>query len=253
MKDDSSSALRELINRGEFSFSKGLGRKTESLVFDRGTLRALFEIMNRLSIRYIDYPVSSGKESVVFKAQAGGGPVAVKIYKRSTIKFNKLHEYIDGDHRFDSVNRSRSGIILLWARKEFTNLLESRRAGVLVPEPIAINKNVLVMKYLGTVKRPAPQLRKVDDPETYYSRILTNVRLLVERAGLVHADLSEFNILIHRKKPYLIDMAQSVSITHPKALQFLRRDLNNISSFYARSGIVTNVEALLSELGRSIE
>jgi len=172
MKDDNQSALRELIKRGEFSFSNGLGRKTESLVFDGGTLRALFEIMNRLSIRYIDYPVSSGKESVVFKAQAKNGPVAVKIYKRSTIKFSKLHEYINGDHRFDSVSRSRSSVILLWARKEFTNLLESRRAGVLVPEPLAINKNVLVMKYLGTVKRPAPQLRKVDDPEAHYHSIL---------------------------------------------------------------------------------
>jgi len=48
-------------------------------------------------------------------------------------------------------------------------------------------------------------------------------------------------------------MAQSVSITHPKAVQFLRRDLNNISSFYGKLGIDTNVEALLSELGRRME
>ncbi len=53
-------------------------------------------------------------------------------------------------------------------------------------------------------------------------------------AHLVHADLSEYNILFYRNNPYIIDVGQSVSVKHPMALEFLRRDIKNINNFFSR-------------------
>ncbi len=242
------SALKELIERGEFLFSDSLGRKTESRVFDKRTVEAIYETMTKNSIDYIDFPISSGKESLVFKAFMKGKAVAVKVFKTSTLKFSKLSDYIDGDYRFEKERKTRSNLVMIWTRKEYANLLASHEAGALVPKPIARHRNVLVMQYLGTPRRPASQLRRADDPTTHYEMVMDNISRIYTKAGLVHADLSEFNILIHRKKPYFIDMGQSVSADHPSADKFLRRDLYNISTFYAKYGIRTDIEQLFNAL-----
>lgn len=242
------SALSELISRGEFASSESLGRKTESRVFDKRTLEALYEIMSRNSIDYVDYPISSGKESLVFKAYMKGKAVAIKVFKTSTLKFSKLSDYIDGDHRFEKERKTRANLVMIWTRKEYANLLASANAKVLAPRPIAFHRNILIMQYLGTVKRAAPQLRHVEDPVQHYDMIMDNIVRLYREAKLVHADLSEFNIVVHRKKPYFIDMGQSVSIDHPSADKFLRRDLYNISAFYGRFGVRTDTEQLYNTL-----
>lgn len=249
MKDTQDrTALKELIARGEFLFSDSLGRKTESRVFDKRTIEAIYEVMKRNSIDYVDFPISSGKESLVFKAYRKRKPVVIKVFKTSTLKFSKLSDYIDGDHRFEKERKTRANLVMIWTRKEYANLLASSDAKVLAPKPIAFNKNILVMQYLGTQKSPAPQLRKVPNPEIYYDMVIENLFRLYREAGLVHADLSEFNILVYRKKPYFIDMGQSVATDHPSSDKFLRRDLYNISTFYARYGIRTDIERLYNAL-----
>lgn len=251
--EEGKSALDQLISRGEFLFSSSIGRKTESRVFDRRTLEAIYAIMSKHSVDYVDFPISSGKESLVFKAYSKGKAVAMKVFKTSTLKFAKLSEYIEGDYRFEKERKTRNNLVMIWTRKEYTNLLSCYGAGALVPRPIAFHRNVLLMQYLGTVKSPAPQLRKVQEPERYYEDVIQNIITIYRDAKLVHADLSEFNILIHRRKPYFIDMGQSVSRDHPQADRFLRRDLYNISAFYDRFGISTDVEELYSTLKTETE
>jgi RIO kinase 1 len=90
------------------------------------------------------------------------------------------------------------------------------------------------MSFIGEGEIPYPQLRNADiaDPEAVYTRILRDIDTLYKKAELVHADLSEFNIL-YGDKPYLIDMGQSVTRDHPRALPFLMRDIRNINRFFS--------------------
>ncbi len=72
------------------------------------------------------------------------------------------------------------------------------------------------------------------------------MRRIYHRCRLVHGDLSEFNLLYHEGKAFVIDVSQSVEHDHPSALEFLRKDLSNITDFFRRRGVpnVLGVRAL---------
>lgn len=246
------SALEKLLKSGEFLQSLQMERKTADLVFDSRTLKAIYELVSRYRVDYIDYPISSGKESIVFKAYLNGKAVALKIYKMSTLRFSNIWKYIDGDYRFSKEHLTRSSLVYLWARKEFTNLSECRRYRINAPKPIAFHKNLLMMSYLGTKSRGAPMLKDADvDFGKTFEGIMDSVKRLYGQAKLVHADLSEYNVLIYRAKPYLLDMAQSVSREHPAADFFLERDVKNICNFFRKKGGECNWEDSLREIRQS--
>lgn len=73
--------------------------------------------------------------------------------------------------------------------------------------------------------------------EDIYTQVLTALRLMYQKAKLVHADLSEWNILYHKDSIVVIDTAQAVESEHPNALLFLRRDCNNVANFFRKRGI----------------
>jgi len=95
------------------------------------------------------------------------------------------------------------------------------------------------MEFLGLKGQPYPTLQvngplSPDDPkalEEEVEELLDDVRKMY-RAGLVHADLSPYNILATENGLYIIDFSQAVSVDHPNALRFLRRDINNVVSYY---------------------
>lgn len=239
------SALSRLLNSDEFKFTENFGRKTQSLVFDSRTIKALYEFLVKYKIDYVDYPISSGKESVVFKAQLKGRPIALKIYKMSTLKFQNIRIYIDGDYRFAKERISRSKFVYVWARKEFSNLQSLTEAGVRCPVPIAFHKNLLAMSFIGTKQRAAPQIRDaVFDASAVYREVSKMMRNTYQKAGIVHADLSEYNILYYRKRSYFIDVAQGVTVQHPSADIFLKRDISNITQFFIKKGVDCSTEDL---------
>jgi len=240
------SALKQLIDSGEFLNSFNLDRKTSGLVFDKRTLMSIYELSSREGIDYIDFPISSGKESVVFKAYMKKKPVVLKVYKMSTLKFSNIGIYIEGDYRFSKERINRSNLVFIWAKKEYTNLEATRGAGIACPKPIAYHKNLLLMSYVGTKVAPAPSLREAAfDPDTVYNKVKDYMRKLYRDAGIVHADLSEYNILYYRKNPYLIDFGQSVSVKHPSADLFLERDVKNITHYFIKLGVQCTSEDLL--------
>ncbi|MGP6239768.1 serine protein kinase RIO [Cuniculiplasma sp. SKW4] len=251
---EDTSALRKLLDRDEFKFSENLDRKTEGLVFDKRTIDAVFQIFKEFSIRSLDFPISSGKESIVFKVIGNRKPQVMKIFKMSTLKFQNTQKYIDGDPRFKNYRKTRGNIVYLWTRKEFANLKLCEDYGIRVPKPYGFKENVLLMGYIGTKISPAPKLKDISDEkrEKYLISAMVEYKTMVEKAGIVHADFSEYNILCHMGKSYVIDLGQAVSKDHPMAQQFLERDMENMKNYCARNQIEFK-EEWIPQLRRSEE
>ncbi len=207
--------------------------KVREDVFDEVTLLALYKLVHKKWITVVGGSISTGKEANVFFGERGDMPVAIKIYRIRTANFTTMSSYIVGDRRFLNVKKAKKELIFAWTKKEFSNLVRARDAGIAAPEPLVWDRNILVMSFIGEGEIPAPQLRQValPDPESTYREIIGIMHSLYTKAELVHADLSEFNILF-RNKPYLIDMGQSVTRDHPRALSFLMRDIRNINRFF---------------------
>jgi RIO kinase 1 len=103
-----------------------------------------------------------------------------------------------------------------------------------VPTPHILKNNIIVMDFLGENSIPAPRLRdaNIDDWRPIYDQTLLLIRRLYQRSKLVHADLSEYNLLWHRNEIWIIDVSQSVEHDHPMALDFLRRDCSIMNDFF---------------------
>ena len=220
-------------------------------VFDKITLMNLYKLMRQGYISKVFGAVSSGKESRIYWAKnRGGEDLAIKIYLTVTSAFGRksMLRYIEGDPRFHKVKRDVRALIRLWASKEFKNLEQAYNAGVRVPKPIVVRDNILVMEFIGEDGVPAPLLKDsiLDNPEAVYRRILSNVSLLWVKAGIVHGDLSEYNIMFWRGEPVIFDLSQALSIEHPNAQTLLIRDLKNINAFFSRFGLDLESEEVLA-------
>ena len=233
-------------------------RKTELSVLDIPTLETLYKFTKRGLLKALGGPISSGKEAVIFHAiGAKEEELAIKMYKVSTSNFNAMLDYIIGDPRFENIKKDRRSIVSAWARKELKNLKRAFDAGVEVPKPIAVDKNVLIMEFIGRDGVAAPRLRDVPvdilktdfELEELFLRIISYIQIMYEKGTMVHADLSEFNILmkgyVEREfegadveiEPVIIDMGQATLLQHPNADAFLLRDVRNIVTFFNKLGL----------------
>jgi len=230
--------------------------KTVDEVFDAFTNYHLYRLRNTIkAFKELRGSISSGKEAKVFWAKGWQGEdLAVKIYLTSAAEFRKsIKEYIVGDPRFPSLPPKFRELIYLWARKEYSNLDAMWKAGVRVPEPKAVSGNVLVMRFLGEKGFRAPLLVEAykeltaEDLERLLAYLVEDIEKTVCGARLVHGDLSEYNVMIWEGKPWLIDVAQAVSVEHVKARELLERDLNNIFKFFSRAIDTSAYEERLRE------
>ncbi|MCL1977498.1 MAG: serine protein kinase RIO [Candidatus Bathyarchaeota archaeon] len=224
-------------------------RATVEEVFDQATRLIVFDLLNEGMLYEVNGVISSGKEARVYWGKnKEGKDLAVKIYLTSSAEFKKgMLKYIEGDPRFKNVKRDTRSLIAVWAQKEFRNLEEACQAKVNVPKPVVVKSNVLVMEFIGKNGNSAPSLKEAppENPERVYKLLVTNLKRLYQKAKLVHGDLSEYNILMWKGKPLIIDMSQSVSIEHPMAKFMLTRDLNNLNRFFNRLNVnVTPIEEL---------
>jgi RIO kinase 1 len=207
-------------------------------VFDKPTLMVIYDFMNKGTIDEIHGVVNAGKEARIYWGKdPAGNELAIKIYLTSSAEFKKgMLPYIEGDQRFAHVRRDTRSLIYTWAQKEFKNLRRAREAGVNVPEALAVQKNVLIMEFIGKKGERAPLMKEtaLKNPKKVFTLVLTYLKRLYRKAGLVHADLSEYNIMIWKAKPVIFDVAQSVLVSHPMADKFLRRDLENLHKYFKR-------------------
>jgi len=223
--------------------------KVEASVFDDATYAALYKLVQDGWISAFGGPISTGKEANVYTALGGGEAgdalsepepeVAVKVYRINASDFRDMRDYLAGDPRFEGIGGKKKQVVLAWVRKEYANLKRAEKAGVRVPNPLAVERNVLVMEYIGTdeggrAKRLAEVT--VENPETAYHVVREYVRRLYT-AGLVHGDLSEYNMVIEDGELVVIDLGQAVTVHHPNSDEFLRRDCRNVAKFFSRQGL----------------
>ncbi len=235
-------------------------RKIYAEVLDLRTLKALYKLSAKGYIKALGGVISTGKEANVFYAdgrddEGNDIPIAVKIYRIETSEFYKMDEYLFGDKRFDLRRISKKDLIFIWTEKEFRNLVRAYEAGVKVPKPIKHFKNIILMEFIGEDEKPAPtlvdlslELKDVVDVERLFDEIVENMKKLYRKAELVHADLSEYNIMLFKDKPYFIDMGQSVLVDHPMAMSYLERDIKNVLRFFRKFGIKREPEEVKAEI-----
>ncbi len=220
-------------------------RKSYDSVFDKQNLLRVYKLFSDGVIDQFEFPISTGKEGIVFSATTPAKDrVAVKIYRTSNASFRDMAKYVQGDPRFKGITTNRRKLILAWAAKEYRNLQRLYDIGVRVPKPIAHHQNIVVMEYIGSEEGPAQQMRAVDidDPESVARKLFDYMRVAYQKAGLVHGDLSEYNILMLGQEPVIIDVGQTVLLGHPMSEEFLVRDVTNLARFFRRQGIPIDIE-----------
>jgi RIO kinase 1 len=202
-------------------------------VFDNFTERTIFDLTGQGHFDELSSPIALGKEANIFTANKKDDLVIVKIYRLESCNFNKMYSYIAGDPRFTGLEKQRRKVIFSWVQREYRNLLKAREV-IKVPKPIAFKNNVLVMEFIGD-DEPAPMLKDhmPENKQKFFNEIIDNI-IKLKKSGLVHADLSDFNILNHNEKPIFIDFSQGTTVENPNAKEYLERDLKNIINAFKK-------------------
>lgn len=223
--------------------------------------------------------VKGGKEASVYRCRAHASLdvewIAAKVYRPR--QFRNLRNdaiYREGrnlltseDGRPKSVNprderiaravdkRSLFGVgvrHISWLMYEYTALQTLHSAGVSVPEPYGVAENAILMTFIGDERRAAPTLHEVrleaDEASSFFEQVLDSIAVMLEK-GLVHGDLSAYNILYWQKKITFIDFPQVVNArTNRSAQSILNRDVARVCRYFARYGIRADAVRVAREL-----
>lgn len=195
--------------------------------------------------------LKSGKEASVFLVQCGRELRCAKVYKEAEHRgFHKLAQYQEGrkargsrDARAMEKGGSRHGRRQQeeeWKNAEVEALYKLHYAGVRVPRPFSNYAGVLLMELVRDADgNPAPRLNEVqltpEQAHTWHAFMIRQIVLML-CAGLIHGDLSEYNVLIDTDGPVIIDLPQAVSAaSNNNAFAMLERDVNNMRASFGRA------------------
>ncbi len=189
--------------------------------------------------------IGSGKEADVYFGHLGSRRVAIKVYR-----FYRTSHQGMGPVKPEGLGQVAS--------REFELLSDAYVGGASVPEPIERDEQMLSMAYLGTRAGPAPRLKDVrlEAPGPFLDEVLRGVERLAA-AGIVHTDLSPFNILVHEGHPWLIDLADALRVDRlgqspwerlTLAQGALERGLGSLSRHFARYGLQLEPQPLVRRI-----
>jgi RIO kinase 1 len=207
--------------------------------------------------------LKSGKEASVYIVACGGEIRCAKVYKEAERRgFHKLAQYQEGRQTRNSRDaralgkRGRHGRRVQeeeWKNAEVDALYKLVAAGVRVPRPHLVHEGVLLMELVCDAEgAPAPRLNDVElsaqQARDWHAFMMQQiVRMLC--VGLIHGDLSEFNVLIDQAGPVIIDLPQAVDAAgNNNAFAMLERDVNNMRASFGRAA----PELLATEYAREI-
>jgi RIO kinase 2 len=197
-----------------------------ALVFGGYDTLALSTLARNGTISALGSRIGEGKESVVYEA-LGLGPVAIKFHRVGQRSFSSARlnrDYMPEEGHCPWLIASR-----LSAEREYL-ALTTLHPDVSVPLPIAQNRHTVVMSLIN-----GPNLNhcRLEEPRQTLDEILAYAGAAYHK-GVIHADLSEYNILMEEGRSVIIDWPQWVETDHPNARSILERDIDNILTFFKR-------------------
>ena len=224
------------------SASAGLGLEAERRLPDgggRGALEETYDKQGRLAalVPAMAVRLQPGVEEPALLAD-----LAVKIFKTSILVFKDRDKYVTGDFRFRRgySKKNPRKMVATWAEKEMRNLTRLWHAGVRCPQPLLLRSHLLIMRFIGDDGVGAPKLKEANlgaaEKQIAYDECVRMTRTMFQDARLVHGDLSEYNTLWYGGHVYFIDVSQAVEWDHPRALDFLRHDLTQLTRFFGSDG-----------------
>jgi len=223
------------------------GEKMFRLTYLGYDVLAIRSLANANVIEAIGDKIGVGKESELYLALAPGG---VQV----ALKFLRI-----GRRSFRQTRRTRvwaRGEITSWyeqsklaAEREYKALLELHPRGASVPRPHGYSRHVVVIEYIDGVELYERPL--LSDPGVVLAEILNTISKAYHEVGIVHGDLSEYNIIIRKsdEKPFIIDWPQYVYRDDPSARDLLKRDVYYIVRFFRKVyGVEKDPEEALREI-----
>jgi RIO kinase 1 len=216
--------------------------------------------------------VKGGKEANVYRCKAdpslGVEFLAAKVYRprkfrnlRNDKTYREGRQILkadgrpakDNDHRLmRALNKKTAfGVQVAhtsWLMHEYSTLGRLHSAGAAVPKPIAVAENAILMGYVGDARLAAPTLHETslgaDESQRLFRAVLDNIELMLQH-GLIHGDLSAYNILYWQGEITLIDFPQVTEVnTNSSARSILQRDVQRICEYFTQQGVSSNPGAL---------
>ncbi|KAM5583769.1 hypothetical protein ABKV19_003579 [Rosa sericea] len=241
------SSIRVKDKAGCATFGKG---------FDLTTSLAMRKLHNRGEYEYIHGCISTGKDANVYYAtrsdgqqdvyhptRSGDQDLAIKVYKTSVVGIKHRGRYVQGDYRFrhEYSRHNPRKQVSKWVEKEWRNLKRIKEAGIRCPTAYDFGPIVLVMEFIGKAGCAAARLKdatlSLHELREGYREMIISMRMLYQKAKLVHADLSEYNVLYFEGHLYMIDVSQAVELNDPSANGFLCKDCLYVSDFFKKHGV----------------
>jgi len=242
--------LKVLANERRGRSHKGVFDRNKVVddVLDKTTIMTLSKMINSGIISYVNGTVGSGKESKMYWAvDPKGRDIALKIYLVTATDFKKRAPYLLGDPRFSRIKKGTRNMVELWAQKEFRNLNQCVKNGIPSAKPISVIKNVLALEFVGKGGVPAPTLVETEVTYDDYVHSISIISDLYNKAKLVHADFSEYNVFKTEKGLVVFDFGSAVDIQHQNAKEFLERDIKNITRFFVKRGLTVENPSDITE------
>lgn len=253
----------------EFQFTYKAARFEEAWLLD-----SLSEIAEHKWISDVLRKVKGGKEASVYLCKSGvavDAPlVAAKIYRPRMLRNLKN----DQQYRTGRADLDESGNVIVddgtlhamakrtafgeevrhqsWIAYEFKTLNTLHDAGADVPKPYAMEKNAILMGFIGDLANSAPILNSVnldrDEVKPLFERVMRNISIMLDH-NRIHGDLSAYNILYWNGDITLIDFPQVVSPeSNPQAWNIFQRDVARICSYFETQGLHSDARKLAAEL-----
>ncbi len=175
--------------------------------------------------------IAKGKESDVYEALTEEGTVyALKLYKIGRVSFTNIRK-----KRVRESAEFRSWMTANYdaARREYHALRRLEGLSPAFPKAVSYSRSTVLLEELSGVR--LSQRPYLEDPARALAAILEAVKVAFLRAGLVNADLSEYNILTDGASVWLIDWPQAVSSTHPNSHELLEHDVRAVTTFFRRA------------------
>lgn len=206
---------------------------------------ALNALVKAGKLEALGKPVGIGKEADVFEGLTPSGErVIVKFHRVGRVSFRqtrRIRRYIADRRHISWLYQSRKA-----AEKEFEALEILNRVNAKTPKPVAQNRHVVVMGFFSGVE--LINVKTIDEPLLLFRDIVEEVKHIYSEAGLIHGDLSEYNIVIRENGDFmLIDWPQFIRRGDPESEYYLERDVEKIVNFFnKRFNLKLNVKYVLN-------